>query len=44
MNLFGPGAVWIDDVALDVVESPSPSAAPTTAPGAAKPGLQRVQP
>jgi hypothetical protein len=44
VNLFGPGAVWIDDVALDVVEPPSSPAAPNTAPGAAKPELQRLHP
>jgi hypothetical protein len=44
VNLFGPGAVWIDDVALDVVEPPPPAAAPTTAPGAAKPELPRLHP
>jgi hypothetical protein len=37
VNLFGPGAVWIDDVALDVVEPPS-------AAGTAQPALQRVHP
>lgn len=41
VNLFGPGSVWIDDAALDVVEPPSK---PAAAPGAAKPDLQRVQP
>lgn len=44
VNLFGPGTVWIDDVALDVVEPPSPPAVPTTAPRAARPELPRVHP
>jgi len=45
VTLFGPGAVWIDDVALDVVEPP-PAAASTPAAAAdtAKPELQRVRP
>jgi hypothetical protein len=45
VNLFGPGAVWIDDVALDVVEPPSVAAAtPAAAADTAKPALQRVYP
>jgi hypothetical protein len=28
VNLFGPGTVWIDDAALDVVEPPAAAAAP----------------
>jgi hypothetical protein len=45
VNLFGPGAVWIDDVALDVVEPPSIAAAtPAAAADTAKPALPRVHP
>ena len=44
VNLFGPGSVWIDDVALDVVEGTPPPAAPASAPGAAAAERQRVPP
>jgi hypothetical protein len=46
VTLFGPGTVWLDDVALDVVEPPAPSAPPGAAPAgsAARPEPQRVQP
>ena len=45
VNLFGPGAVWIDDAALDVVEPPpAPASMPAAAADTAKPELQRVRP
>jgi hypothetical protein len=41
VNLFGPGSVWIDDAALDVVDPPSAAA---TAPAAAKRELPQARP
>ena len=41
VNLFGPGSVWVDEAALDVVDPPSAAAA---APGAAKRELPQVRP
>jgi len=43
-SLFGPGTVWLDDVALDVVEPPSAPASPPVAPPSAKPEPKRSTP